>query len=144
MVDFQAAPFLLRPQREMPAHTPLETIELIDEAFNRGDLEAVLSFYEDGATIVVEPGRVVSGKAELRQVYEWIFANIKGSARQEKTHVMEAGDLALFTSKWTFDGTDLDGKSVSRQSYASVVLRRQRDGRWLIVLDNSWGPAVLE
>ena len=128
----------------MPAQTPLEAIELLDELFNRGDLEAVLSFYEEGATIVVEPGRVAAGKVEIRGVYEWIFANIKGSARQEKTHVIEAGDLALFTSRWRFDGTALDGTNVSRESYASVILRRQPDGRWLIVVDNSWGPAVLE
>ena len=128
----------------MLARTPLEAIELLDEAFNRADLEAVLSFYEDGATIVVEPGRLAAGKAEIRGAYEWIFANIKGSARQEKTHVIEAGDLALFTSKWSFDGTALDGTTVSRESYASVVLRRQSDGGWRIVVDNSWGPAVLE
>ena len=128
----------------MPAQTPLETIELLDEAFNRGDLEAVLSFYEEGATIVVEPGRLAAGKAELRRVYEWVFGHIKGSARQEKTDVIEAGDLALFTSKWSFEGTDRDGNSVSRESYASVVLRRQADGSWLVVVDNSWGPAVLE
>jgi uncharacterized protein (TIGR02246 family) len=127
----------------MSKQTPLETIQLLDEAFNRGDIEAVLDFYEDEAVIVAEPNRLVTGKAEIRATYEWIFANINGTAKQMKTHVIETGDIALFTSKWSFKGTLLSGESASKESYASVVLRRQDDGRWRIVVDNSWGHAVL-
>ncbi|HEU0143439.1 MAG TPA: nuclear transport factor 2 family protein [Nitrososphaera sp.] len=127
----------------MITQTPLETIQLLDEAFNCADIEAVLGFYEDEAAIVAEPNRLVTGKAGIRATYEWIFANIKGTAKQEKTHVIETGDIALFTSKWSFTGTLLNGESASRESYASVVLRRQDDGGWRIVVDNSWGHAVL-
>ena len=123
--------------------SPLETVELLDEAFNRGDLEAILSFYEEGAIMVIEPGRLAAGKPELRRAYEWILNNLKGVARQEKTHVIETGDIALFTSKWNYSGTTSDGTQVSREAYASVILRQQTDGNWRIVMDNSWGPAVL-
>lgn len=125
------------------AKSPLEAVELLDEAFNRGDIEAVLDCYEDGAVVVAEPGRLAMGKAEIRAVYQWVFANIKGTARQEKTHVIETGDLALFTSRWSLSGTSLSGDSVSRESFASVVLRKNSNGDWRIVVDNSWGYAVL-
>jgi uncharacterized protein (TIGR02246 family) len=128
----------------MTAGSPLEVLKLLDEAFNRRDIEAVLDLYEQGAAVVLQPGRLASGKAEIRAAYEWIFANINGNAKQEKTHVIETGDIALFTSKWNFSGATLTGKPASRQSYASVILRRQTDGNWRIVIDNSWGPAVLD
>ena len=127
----------------MTARTPLETVELLDEAFNRSDIEAVVNFYEEDAVMVAEPNRLATGKAEIRATYEWIFANIKGTATQAKTHVIETDDIPLFTSQWNFSGTMLNGDSVSRDSYASVILRRQTDGSWRIVVDNSWGPAVL-
>jgi ketosteroid isomerase-like protein len=128
----------------MVEHSPLKVVELLDEAFNRGDIEAILDFYEDGAIMVVEPARLATGKAELRGAYEWILNNIKGVAKQEKTHVIETGDIVLFTSKWSFHCASADGSPVSRESYASVIMRKGADGRWRIVVDNSWGPAVLD
>ena len=128
----------------MIAPSPLEVVELLDEAFNRGDIEAVLDFYEDGAVVVVEPGRLATGKDELRRAFEWILNNIKGTAKQVRANVIEAGDIAMFTSKWNFSGTTADGAPVYRESYASVILRKAADGRWRIVVDNSWGPAILD
>lgn len=122
---------------------PLKVIELLDEAFNRGDVEAILGFYEDGAVVVVEPGKLATGKSELRRMFEWMVGN-KGVVRQDKTHVIEADDIALFTSKWTFTGVGADGREVSRESYASAVLRKGADGNWRLVVDNAWGPAVLD
>ena len=128
----------------MLEYSPAEVVELLDQAFNRGDIEAVLDFYEEDAIMVVKPGRLATGKAELRSAFEWILTNIKGTAKQEKTHVIEAGDIALFTSKWSYSGETADGTPIARESYATTIFRKGEDGRWRIVVDNSWGPAVIE
>lgn len=75
-------------RKKMIAQSPLEVVGLLDQAFNSGDIEAILGFYEDGATVVLEPGRLARGKAELREAFEWMLANIKGTAKQEKTRVI--------------------------------------------------------
>ncbi|HKO57014.1 MAG TPA: nuclear transport factor 2 family protein [Thermoanaerobaculia bacterium] len=115
----------------------LDTVRQLDEAFNRGDLEAVLSFYADDATVVLEPGRLAVGKEQLRETFRFVLT-LGGKAEQLKTNVIENGDLALFTSEWTFTGADFQ-----RRSFANTVLRRQVSGQWLVVIDNSWGPAIL-
>lgn len=120
-----------------------ETVLEMDEAFNRGDIEAVLNFYDDEAVVVLEPGRVVRGKAALRAAFESIFS-LQGVARQIKTHVIETGDIALFISRWNFSGKTPDGAAFSRESIATSVFRRQPDGGWRCVIDNPNGPAVLD
>ena len=127
----------------MANNTPEEAVEKVDEALNRGDIEAILDFYEDGAVMVAEPGRVVRGKANMRETFEAILG-LKGVARQLKTYVIEAGDLALFTSRWSFSGKAPDGTPFLRESIATAVFRKQSDGEWRCVIDNSYGPAVLE
>jgi ketosteroid isomerase-like protein len=75
--------------------TPEQAVEMVDRAFNEGDIETVLNFYEDGAVVVTEPGKIARGKGELRSFFEQVLAS-KLSARQMKTYVLEADGIALF------------------------------------------------
>ncbi len=127
----------------MLTQTPQEAVKAVDDAFNRRDLEGVLAFYEDGATMVCEPGRLATGKAALRQVFENLFS-LNAIARQEKINVVEAGDLALWTSRWSVSGTMQDGTPWARGGFASAILRKHSDGGWRVAVENPWGPAVLD
>ena len=125
------------------ARTPHEVIDQADAAFNRGDAEAVLSYYEDHAVWVVKPGRLVSGKAALRKEFEGMFRT-KPQVIKEDEHVIECGDIALCTIKWRLVGMGSDGSPLATRGCASTILRRQSDGRWHIVIDNPWGPRILD
>jgi len=126
----------------MLASNPEEVVKELDEAFGHADLEAVLAFYEDDAVVVVEPGRLARGKDELTRFFLHVFA-LKGTATQIETNVLESGDIALFTSRWRFTGTTQDGTPFQKESIATSVFRKGKDGRWRMVIDNSHGPAVL-
>jgi ketosteroid isomerase-like protein len=127
------------------ASGPLETVRALDAAFSRGDVDGILGFYEDGAAMVVQPGTTAEGKVALRRAFEGILASFREppSIKQLKTHVIEAGDIALFTFRWSISGTSVDGSIVSRIGDASSIFRRRGDGSWKLVIDNAWGPAVL-
>jgi len=119
-----------------------ETVAQLDEALNRGELGTILGFHDDNAAMVIEPGRLACGTAELRRAFESILRS-GGSARQQKTHVLEADGTALFTSKRTSLTQSPEGDQIALQFVATSVFRRNAEGRWLLVGDNSFGPAVL-
>jgi ketosteroid isomerase-like protein len=124
----------------MFAANPEHAVELLDKAFNEGDLTTVLSFYEDNAVVITEPGKSARGKEELKEFFEGIM-RASSSARQLKTHVIEADGIALFLSRWTLEGKD--ARVPLRTFTATTVFRRQQDGGWKVLIDNPFGPLVL-
>jgi ketosteroid isomerase-like protein len=51
----------------MPNAELEETIQGFFEAFNRGDLDAVIALYETKATMVAQPGQMAEGHASCRR-----------------------------------------------------------------------------
>lgn len=126
------------------SHHPIEAlVRNVDDAFARGDLDAVMAFYEANAALVADPtGRLARGADQIRSVFKQ-FLSLGITASQLKTHVIEADDLALFLSYWSSSGKDAEGKAFTRDFTATVVFRKQADGNWRAVIDNSFGPMVL-
>jgi ketosteroid isomerase-like protein len=126
----------------MAADSPEHAVELLDRAFNEGNLEKVLSFYEENAIVVTEPGKTARGTAELRRFFEQAMAS-GASAKQLKNHVIQADGIALFLSRWTLNAKESTQEISSRQFVATTVFRKQPDGTWKALIDNSLGPLVL-
>lgn len=126
----------------MVADSPQHAVEMVDHAFNRGDIEAVLNFYETAAVVVTEPGKLARGKDELRSFFERVMHS-GASAKQLKTHIIEADGVALFLSRWTFKAANANPDEEAHTLVATTVLRKQPDGTWKALIDNSFGPLVL-
>ena len=122
--------------------TPIEAVDQLAQALNRGDLEAALALYEPNAVLVAQPGHLARGSTELRLALSR-FIELKPTLRSEAQNVVEVDDIALYTGRWTLRGTDPTGQVVTMGGDSSDVLRRQRDGRWLIAVDNPWGAQIL-
>ena len=122
---------------------PIDTVNQLSAALNRGDLEAALALYEPDAVLVVQPGQLARGSAELRAALGQ-FIDLRPRLRSEAQNVVEVDDIALYMGRWTLHGTDPAGQAVSMGGESSDVLRRQRDGRWLIAIDNPWGARILD
>ncbi len=126
----------------MKTCSPREAVAQFVGAMNNGDLETALTVYEPGASLVVKPGVVVTGTVALREALAG-FVALKPTLTTESQQVMEAGDVALYCSRWSLRGTDPAGNPVHMGGRSSDVLRRQPDGNWLIALDNPWGTDIV-
>ena len=122
----------------MPPNTPLETIHALDHAFNTGDLDTILRFYDADAVLLNQPGQETRGLPAIRDLYrDALHSNPR--VEQLETHLIEADGIALFTSRYTLT----DGDAPPQTFISTVVLRQQSDGTWKNLIDNARGPAVL-
>ncbi len=117
------------------AHKPEDCDRLFMEAFNNGDLEGLVSLYEEDAAFVDEQGGIAKGRAAIREIMRGFFAQklhftIDATATQN-------GDIALLNSHWTLSGTTPDGQAVSMSCNGTEVVRRQADGSWKYIIDNA-------
>jgi len=121
---------------------PERTVAALADAVNRGDLAAAAACYEPEAVLVAQPGLVARGSTLIREVLQAFMAT-RPTLVTLASHLIEAGDLALYLGRWSLVGVGPGGAPVTMGGESADVLRRQADGRWMIALDNPWGAAVL-
>lgn len=119
----------------MPARRPEDLDKLFGEAMNAGNLDALVALYEPGASFATEPGKFVTGTAAVREAIKGFLA-LKPKITLNVRGVYTSGDIALVHADWTITGTGPDGKPVKMQGRSAEVLKRQRDGTWLYLIDN--------
>ena len=122
----------------MPVTRPEDMGQAFTEAFNSGNVDAVLALYESNAVLAAQPGQLASGIDAIREALKGFLA-LKGKLALESRYCIRAGDTALTSSKWSLRGTGPDGKPVEMAGKSAEVVRRQADGRWLYILDHPFG-----
>jgi uncharacterized protein (TIGR02246 family) len=123
----------------MPASEPEQMHRLFEEAFNAGDLEALMALYEPDATLVPQPGAVAEGPDAIRGSLRW-FLDRGGRITLDTKLVLRVGDLAYLSNRWSLTGATMpDGSPAELGAVTAEVARRQADGSWLYVIDNAWG-----
>lgn len=122
----------------MSRETPMHVLNAAVEGINAGDLDALMTLYEEEAAFAAQPGNLAHGPAGVRASLG-AFIAMKGTLDLTVTRVLEASDLALVAGTWSFTGTGADGAPVTLSGRNADVLRRQADGTWRFVIDNPWG-----
>jgi ketosteroid isomerase-like protein len=115
--------------------TPEEVLNSVVEGINSGDLDSLMTLYEADACFA---GQIAKSPESVRQSLR-NFIDLKGKLDLKVKRVLQASDLALVTSEWSFSGTGSDGNPVNMAAKSADVLRHQADGTWQFVIDNPWG-----
>ncbi|MDN0082738.1 SgcJ/EcaC family oxidoreductase [Crenobacter sp. SG2305] len=120
-------------------------IAAADDAINREDFDALMAFYADDATLVVKPGMLAQGKAQIRQAFEAIAAYFNHSLRvsQGEMTIIEAGDTALVISRTLLSAHAKTDSPFAMERAATYVFRKDAAGAWRCAVDNSYGTELL-
>jgi uncharacterized protein (TIGR02246 family) len=120
----------------------LSTIDAMTNAFHQGDIDGIMRTYEPDAVVVGEPGTAVSGTPALRAMFAGFIA-AKARFTFLGHEVFQAEDIALHLTPWRMAGVASNGTALAASGLSVAVLRRQPDGRWLMVIDDPYGDALL-
>jgi uncharacterized protein (TIGR02246 family) len=99
------------------------------EALNKGDIEAILSFWTPDADYVDESGKMIRGRDVIGAQYKKTLAESKGAKFKGRRHSLKflRRDVAL--EDGSVDMTSADGTTSSNR-YA--VIWTKNNGQWLI------------
>ncbi len=122
---------------------PQDWPSVFTQHLNAGDLEKVISLYEQDARFVAPSGQTLVGVKPIGEVIAGLIrSNTKMESRVLRAVTLD--DLAVLYTD--FDGTtnDASGKKIELRSRAIEVLRRQPDGGWKLIIGdpNARGPTV--
>jgi ketosteroid isomerase-like protein len=59
--------------------------------------------------------------------------------KAETRYGIQSADVALASASWSIEGTGPDGDPRAVHGTSADLLRRQTDGRWLLVVDHPFG-----
>jgi ketosteroid isomerase-like protein len=123
----------------MPATEPEQIHRLFEQAFNDGDIDALMGLYETEAALIPQPGVTAEGSDAIRDSLLW-FLERGGRIALDTKLVVRVGDLAYLSNRWSLTGGTMpDGSAAELGATTAEVARRQPDGSWLYVIDNAWG-----
>jgi uncharacterized protein (TIGR02246 family) len=130
----------------MVFHPLKQVIEAADRAITAEDFDALMDFYADDATLVVKPGLNAVGKEQIRRAFDTIadYFNHSLVVTQGEMVVIEGGDTALVIMESILEATGKDGLAFSMMRQGTYVFRRRPTGKWLCVIDNSYGTDLLK
>jgi uncharacterized protein (TIGR02246 family) len=123
----------------MDRNDPRSIHSLFQEAFNAGDIDALVSLYEPNAVLVVS-GQPVVGHASIRAAYKVFLAGRSRMTLKTRSVVTFDETLAILHGDWILEGGM--GESGNNRGLSTEVVRRQPDGAWRFIIDNPNTPQL--
>lgn len=103
-------------------------------AAKAGDVERLLTFYEDGASMLPPGSPTATGKEAIREVWADITASASIDWQTTAVEVSSAGDLGYATGTYTLGVSDAEGNPAAERGKWVAIWKKQADGSWKQVL----------
>ena len=122
----------------LPVVEPPSVAEQWAAAYSKGDLDALMSLYDDDARIWgTSSSQMRKGARSIRQYYAQLLKAFPGTrVSLRETNPRVYGDAGVNSGSFTMRRVAADGKVVVTSARFTMTYVR-RDGRWLIVDQHS-------
>ena len=123
-----------------------DLIATADAAINREDFEQITRFYAEDAMLVLQPGMIARGKAQIREAFQRIAEHFRHSlhVHQPDMRLLIAGDTPLWLARAELRADLGDGEPWQATRRSTYVFRHDPQAGWLCVVDNSYGTDLLD
>jgi len=121
-----------------PVEVPPTVAEQWAAAFTRGDLDALMSLYDDDAQMWgTSSSQIRKGARAIRQYYAQLLKAFPGTRiTLHETNPRRYGDAGVNSGSYTMRRVAADGRVVVTSARFTMTYVR-RDGKWLIVDQHS-------
>ncbi|MBG9490220.1 nuclear transport factor 2 family protein [Bacillus subtilis] len=121
-----------------------DIISACDLAIQNEDFDTLMNYYSEDAVLVVKPGMIARGKEEVKKAFITIanYFNHHIVPTQGKMILLEAGDTVLVLSQTLLDSDKKDSE-YAMERRATYVFKKNAQGEWLCVIDNSYGTDLI-
>jgi enoyl-CoA hydratase len=126
----------------MSAQNPEDLSRLFAERASAGDLDLLLQLYEPEARVLGPNGDEAGGEVAIRERLSTLLA-MKPSIASTDVRVVDAGDIALISSRWSMSFGREVGERGRIEGTSTEVARRQPDGSWLYLINDPSSSSTL-
>jgi uncharacterized protein (TIGR02246 family) len=121
--------------------TDLEALRSKDAALTKAvadkDLERILEFYADDASILPMEEPIVSGKQAIRREWSHILGipGFRNTGTATEVEVSRAGDLGYTRGTYATAFDLADGTTATEHGKSVSVWKKQADGSWKVAVE---------
>lgn len=126
-----------------PVMQPEDMNAAFAEAFNSGDINALLSLYEPNSILINPAGGLDQGIGRFRGTLEDLL-QLQGRMTSRNIYCIPFENIALLRAHFILHTQDGNGNPAQVEGHTSEVIRRQTDGSWRYIVDHPSGSEWLE
>lgn len=119
---------------------PSQMNQAFADAYNSKDIKRIMALYEKEAKLSSPKGQIISGFKAIETDHKSFLLKLGGFFTTLNISTVIYGDIALLNATWKIQTKNAKGKNIVLRGVTSEVVRRQKDGSWLYIIDNPYPP----
>ena len=108
------------------------------DAYNTGDVNKINALFEKDAKIVRYSGDIISGFEKMNEEHLGLL-KFGGKMTSVNKYCIEIEDIAMLRADWKIETKNENGENITIEGSSSEIIRKQKDGTWLYIIDNPFG-----